>query len=180
MKFWRCVFINKNLNVNVNEDIKQKEVRLVGENESRIISTNEALEIARQQDLDLVMVSPTANPPVCKIMDYNKFIYEQSKRLKEAKKNQKIVDLKEIRLSATIEEHDIDIKASNARKFLANEDKVKVSIRFRGRENNYTSVGNKVFEIFVSKIGDAGIIEKPAKLEGKSMTMILAPKKQQI
>jgi translation initiation factor IF-3 len=134
--------------------------------------------MARENDLDLVMISPTANPPVCRIMDYNKFLYEQSKKQKEARKNQKVVEIKEVRLSATIEEHDIDIKANNARKFLSNDNKVKVSIRFRGRENNYTSLGKKVFDIFVSKIGDAGIVEKPAKLEGKSMTMILAPKKQ--
>lgn len=136
------------------------------------------MDIAREKDLDLVMISPGANPPVCKIMDYNKFLYEQSKKEKEARKNQKTVELKEVRLSPTIEEHDIQIKANNAIKFLSNDNKVKVSIRFRGRQNNFTSLGAKVFELFVSKIGDAGIVEKPAKLEGNNMTMILAPKKQ--
>lgn len=154
-----------------------KEIRLVGETESKIVNTSDALEMAREKELDLVMISPAANPPVCKIMDYSKFLYEQSKKQKEARKNQKVVDIKEVRLSATIEEHDIEIKANNARKFLANDNKVKVSIKFRGRENNYTNLGNKVFDIFVSKIGEAGVIEKPAKLEGKNMIMILAPKK---
>lgn len=124
------------------------------------------------------MISPNANPPVCRIMDYNKFLYEQSKKLKENKKNQKVVDIKEIRLSPTIEEHDIEVKANNARKFLSNENKVKVSIRFRGRQNNYTSVGNKVFELFLSKVGEVCTVEKPAKLEGNNMIMILAAAKK--
>lgn len=133
--------------------------------------------MAHERDLDLVMISPTANPPVCKIMDYSKFLYEQAKKQKEARKNQKVVDIKEIRLSATIEDHDLEIKANNAKKFLSDENKVKVSIRFKGRENNYTHLGAKVFDVFLSKIGDAGVVEKPAKLEGKSMIMILGPKK---
>ncbi len=123
------------------------------------------------------MISPNAKPPVCKIMDYNKFLYEQSKKDKESRKNQKIVDLKEIRLRPNIEEHDIEIKANNARKFLSNENKVKVSIRFRGRENNYTHVGNKVFDVFISKIGDIAVVERSPKLEGNNMIMILGPKK---
>jgi translation initiation factor IF-3 len=175
-RIWRCWIINKN--VNLNEGIKEKEIRLIGDEESKVISTREALNMAREKDMDLVMISPTANPPVCKIMDYSKFLYEQSKKLKEVKKNQKVVALKEIRLSATIEEHDIEIKANNAKRFLSDDDKVKVSIRFKGRENNYTHLGTKVFDIFISKIGDIAIIEKPAKLEGKNMFMILAPKKQ--
>lgn len=167
--------INKDLNLN--EGIREKEIRLVDDEGSRIISTKEALEIARVKDLDLVMVSPTAVPPVCRIMDYNKFLYEQSKKLKESKKNQKVVNLKEIRLSPTIEEHDIEVKSNNARKFLENEDKVKVTIRFRGRQNNNTDVGYKVLEAFVNKVGEIAVIEKPAKLEGNNMIMILAPKK---
>ena len=151
---------------------------MVGEEESRVMSTKEALEIAIEKDQDLVMISPGATPPVCKIMDYNKFLYEQSKKEKEAKKNQKVVELKEVRLSPTIEEHDIEIKAGNARKFLSNDNKVKVSIRFRGRQNNFTGLGAKVFEVFISKIGEVGIVEKPPRLEGNNMIMILAPKKQ--
>ena len=177
MNIWRCSVINKN--ANLNEGIREKEIRLVGEEGNQIIiSTKEALDMAIERDMDLVMISPSAKPPVCKIMDYNKFLYEQSKKLKENKKNQKIVNLKEVRLSPTIEENDIQIKANNAKKFLANEDKVKVSIRFRGRQNNNTSVGYKVFETFLSMIGDACVVEKPAKLEGNTMIMILAPKKQ--
>lgn len=169
-----------NKDVNLNEGIREKEIRLVDDEGSRVISTKEALEIARVKDLDLVMVSPNAVPPVCRIMDYNKFLYEQSKKLKENKKNQKIVNIKEVRLSPTIEEHDIEVKANNARKFLSNEDKVKVTIRFRGRQNNNTDVGYKVLEEFVNKVGEIAVIEKPAKLEGNNMIMILAPKKQQI
>ena len=134
--------------------------------------------MAIEKDMDLVMISPGANPPVCRIMDYNKFLYEQSKKQKEMKKNQKIVDLKEVRLSPTIEDHDIDVKANNAKRFLENEDKVKVTIRFRGRQNANTSVGYKVMQDFVDRIGEVGVVEKPAKLEGNNMIMIMAPKKQ--
>ncbi|WP_264852260.1 translation initiation factor IF-3 [Clostridium omnivorum] len=164
---------------NINEEIREKEIRLVSEEESKIISTKEALKMAEEQDLDLVMISPNANPPVCRIMDYNKHLFEQSKKAKESKKNQKVVNIKEVRLSSTIEEHDIEIKANNAKKFLANEDKVKVSIRFRGRQNNYTNMGAKVFEVFLAKLGDIATIERAPKLEGNNMFMILAPKKQQ-
>ncbi|KOA19422.1 translation initiation factor IF-3 [Clostridium homopropionicum DSM 5847] len=162
----------------MNEDIKEKEIRLLDGEESSIVNTKDALKLAEERELDLVMISPTANPPVCRIMDYNKFLYEQSKKQKENKKNQKIVDTKEIRLSPTIEEHDIEVKAKNARKFLEDENKVKVTIRFRGRQNNYTNLGEKVFQLFLSKVGDSGIVEKPAKLEGNNMIMILGPKKQ--
>lgn len=166
-----------NKDYKINEGIREREIRLLGGEGSQIIKTVEALHMAREQDLDLVMISPTANPPVCRIMDLNKFLYEQSRKEKEAKKNQKVVELKEIRLSPTIEEHDLEIKANNAIKFLNSENKVKVSIRFRGRENNYTHIGGKVFEVFLAKLGDVGVVEKPARLEGKNMIMILAPKK---
>lgn len=169
------LYINKN--VSINERIREKEIRLVSEDESKIISTSEALKLAQESDLDLVMISPTAKPPVCRIMDYNKFLYEQTKKQKEAKKNQKVVDLKEVRLSPTIENHDIEIKANNAKKFLSNGNKVKVSVRFRGRQNNYTDSGTKVFEAFISKLDDIGVVEKAPKLEGKNMFMVLSPKK---
>lgn len=142
------------------------------------MATAEALKMAREMDLDLVMISPNAAPPVCRIMDYNKFLYEQAKKLKEAKKNQKVVNIKEIRLSPTIEENDIQVKANNAKKFLEDEDKVKVSIRFKGRQMGNTNVGYTVFDKFLSKVGEVGVVEKPAKLEGNNMIMILAPKKQ--
>jgi translation initiation factor IF-3 len=161
----------------MNEGIREKEIRLTGENENRIINTIDALTLARERDLDLVMISPSANPPVCRIMDYSKFLYEQSKKQKEAKKNQKTVELKEVRLSATIEEHDIEIKANNTKKFLANDNKVKVSIRFKGRQNNHTQMGTKVFDTFILKLDGMGVVEKSAQLEGKNMFMVLAPKK---
>ena len=123
------------------------------------------------------MISPGAVPPVCKIMDFGKFIYEQNKKEKESKKNQKLVVIKEIRLSATIEEHDIAIKANNARKFLIDGDKVKVTVRFRGREADYSFKGKKILDNFVSRIEEVCIIEKHAKLEGRNMTMFLAPKR---
>ncbi|KGK88300.1 Translation initiation factor IF-3 [bioreactor metagenome] len=161
----------------LNEQIREKEIRLIDGEESKIVSTRDALMIAEERELDLVMISPNANPPVCRIMDYSKFLYEQSKKEKENRKNQKVVNLKEVRLSPTIDVGDIQIKANNAKKFLTNEDKVKVSIRFKGRQNNNTQVGYKIMESFVELIGEIGTIEKPAKLEGNNMTMILAPKK---
>ncbi|MFL0197458.1 translation initiation factor IF-3 [Clostridium sp. WILCCON 0269] len=162
---------------NLNEEIKVEKVRLVGENDSVIINTKEALNTAREKGMDLVMVSPQAKPPVCKIMNYSKFVYEQSKKAKLAKKNQKIVELKEIRLSATIEENDIEIKANNAKKFLTKGNKVKVSIRFRGRQNNYTNLGRNVLKAFLTKVEEEASVERQPKLEGNNMFMILAPKK---
>lgn len=149
----------------------------MGNGSSQIVKTKEALSLAREKGLDLVMVSPAAKPPVCKIMDYKKFLYDKSKKEKEAKKKQKVVEVKEIRLSVTIEENDIIVKANNAKKFIAKGNKVKVSIRFRGRQNNYTSLGRKVFDTFLEKMGDIVSIEKKPKLEGNNMIMVLAPKK---
>ena len=142
-----------------------------------MMSSREALSYAESKEMDLVMISPTAKPPVCKVMDFGKYIYEQAKKDKEAKKKQKIVLLKEIRLSPTIMENDIDIKANNARRFLLAEDKVKVTVRFRGREADYAYIGNKILKSFVGKVEDVCIVERPPRLEGKNMIMILAPKK---
>ncbi|MBL4938169.1 translation initiation factor IF-3 [Clostridium sp. YIM B02515] len=163
----------------LNEEIREKEVRVIGsENEQLgVILTKEALRIAEEKELDLVLIAPTANPPVCKIMDYGKFLYEQSKKEKEARKNQKIVTIKEVRLSPTIEEHDVTIKANNARKFLIDGDKVKVTVRFRGREADYSHVGHGILNSFSSRLEDVCVIEKPAKLEGRNMILILAPKR---
>lgn len=165
----------------LNEEIRENEIRVIGDDGEQLglMSSREALTIAEQKDLDLVMISPGANPPVCRIMDYGKHIYEQSKKTKEAKKNQRIVSIKEVRLSPTIEEHDINIKASNARKFLLAEDKVKVTVRFRGREADYSHVGKRILDSFYSKVEDVSSVEKPAKQEGRNMIMILAPKKAQ-
>lgn len=174
---WEVTDISKD--ILLNEDIREKEIRVVDSDGSAlgIISSREALERAEAKELDLVMISPNATPPVCKIMDYGKFIYEQSKKEKEAKKKQKVVSLKEIRLSPTIEEHDILIKATNARRFLIDEDKVKVTVRFRGREADYSSIGNKILKSFLEILADVCIVEKPARLEGRNMIMILAPKR---
>lgn len=172
---WRCIIINKKNNLN--EEIRADKIRLVGEKSSEIINTRDALNMAREKGMDLVAVSPHAKPPVCKIMNYSKFIYEQSKKAKQAKKNQKVVEIKEIRLSATIEENDIEIKANNAKKFLIKGNKVKVSIRFRGRQNNYTNLGRKVLNMFMHKLEENSVVERMPKLEGNNMFMILSPKK---
>ncbi len=176
---WEVKTISKNKNFMMNEEIRDREIRVIGADGSAlgILNTKDALKLAEEKDLDLVMMSPTAKPPVCRIMDFGKFVYEQQKKEKEAKKKQKVVNLKEIRLSATIEDHDIAIKASNAKKFLLDEDKVKITVRFRGREIENSKVGHKILKSFVDKIGDVYIVEKPARQEGRNMIMILAPKK---
>jgi translation initiation factor IF-3 len=163
----------------LNEEIREKEIRLIASDGAQlgVVATIDAKKMAEEKELDLVMISPNANPPVCKIMDFGKFIYEQSKKEKEAKKNQKIVNIKEIRFSPNIEEHDITIKANNARRFLLDGDKVKVTVRFRGREAEYSHLGRKILDNFVSKLEDVSTIEKPAKLEGRNMIVILAPKR---
>ncbi|WP_284703666.1 translation initiation factor IF-3 [Clostridium swellfunianum] len=163
----------------MNEEIREKEVRVIGSDNEQlgILPTKEALRLAEEKELDLVLIAPTANPPVCKVMDYGKFLYEQAKKDKEAKKKQKIVDIKEVRLSPTIEEHDINIKANNARRFLSDGDKVKVTVRFRGREADYSHIGFEILKSFFDKLEEISVIEKSAKLEGKNMIMILAPKR---
>ncbi|MCI1946294.1 translation initiation factor IF-3 [Clostridium luticellarii] len=163
----------------LNDEISAKEVRVVSNDGGRvgIVPLGKALKLAEEKELDLVMISPRANPPVCKIMNYGKFIYEQSKREKEAKKKQKIINIKEVRLSPTIEEHDISIKAKNAEKFLLTGDKVKVTIRFRGREAGYSFIGKKILDNFYSKLEGISVIEKQPKLEGRNMIMTLSAKK---
>ncbi len=140
------------------------------------MSSRKALELAEQRQLDLVKIAPFANPPVCKIMDYGKYKFEMMKKEKEARKKQRIINVKEVRLSASIEEHDLGVKAKNADKFLKSGDKVKVSIRFRGREMAHTDIGYGVMEQFLSKLTQEVIVEKKPNLEGRNMTMILAPK----
>ncbi|KLE16584.1 MULTISPECIES: translation initiation factor IF-3 [Clostridium] len=162
-----------------NEAIRVKEVRVIDSegNQLGVLQTKEAQKIAEEKELDLVMISPNANPPVCRIMDLGKYIYEQSKKEKEAKKKQKVTVLKEIRCSLTIEENDIAIKAKNARKFLLDGDKVKITVRFKGREAQLGHIGQKILDNFVSKLEDVCVVEKPAKHEGRNMTMVLGPKK---
>lgn len=163
----------------INEDIREKEIRVIGSDGSQlgILSSREALKMAEEAELDLVMISPSAKPPVCKIMDVGKFIYEQAKKEKEAKKNQKVISIKEVRVSLTIEEHDIAIKAKNAMKFLKDGDKVKITVRFRGREMELSHMGAKILENFIKKLEDVSVVEKPIKREGRNMTVVLGPKK---
>jgi translation initiation factor IF-3 len=140
------------------------------------MSSREANKIAEDAGLDLVKISPSAVPPVCKIMDYGKYVFDKAKREKEQRKNQKIVELKEVQLSMTIEQHDIDIKAKNAAKFLSNGDKVKVSIRMSGRQQAYFERGIETENKFAESLEELATIEKPAKVEGRNIIMILAPK----
>ncbi|WP_377888219.1 translation initiation factor IF-3 [Alkalihalobacillus sp. R86527] len=163
--------------MNVNEGIRAREVRLVGAdgNQIGVKSKNEALDMARNANLDLVMVAPTAKPPVCRIMDYGKFRYEQQKKEKEARKKQKIITVKEVRLSPNIEEHDFNTKLRNARKFLDKGDKVKASIRFRGRMITHSDIGKKVLERLAEDCKDIATVESKPKMEGRSMFLILAP-----
>lgn len=162
----------------INEQIRDRNVRVVSDDGQQlgIMSAREAMEIAEQKGLDLVKVSPNANPPVCKIMDYGKFRFEQAKKQREAKKNQKIIEMKEMRLSATIDKHDLEVKAKNVLKFLKAGDKVKVSIRFRGRQMAHTDQGMLVMNTFFAMVQENATIEKQAKIEGRNMFMILAPK----
>ena len=142
-----------------------------------VVSSKQALEAAFERGLDLVKIAPQAVPPVCRIMDYGKFRFEQTKREKDAKKNQKVMNTKEIRLSPGIDVHDFDVKVSHAVKFLNSGNKVKVAVRFRGREMAHTSVGKELLDRFAQACAEAAVIEKDAKLEGRQMLMFLAPKK---
>jgi translation initiation factor IF-3 len=164
----------------INEEIRDKEVRLIDDDGSMlgIMASKDAQKLAYSKNLDLVKIAPQGVPPVCKIMDYGKYKFELAKKEKEAKKKQKIVDIKEIRVSPVIEDHDFEFKAKNAEKFLQEGDKVKITVRFRGREVNYVTIGENVLEKFAQFLQEVGIVEKKAKLEGKNMTMIIAPKQQ--
>ena len=162
----------------INEEITDKEVRLISNDGEQlgIVSAAQAQKLAAEKNLDLVKIAPQAKPPVCKIMDYGKYRFEQSKREKEAKKNQRVIEIKEIRLSPNIDVHDFDTKVGHARKFLSAGNKTKVSIRFRGREMTHTDLGLTIMAQFAEKCGDIASVEKPAKLEGRQMLMFLAPK----
>ena len=170
------LIISKELQIN--EDIRDKEIRLIDSDGSQVgvISARDAQKMANEQKLDLVKISPNAQPPVCKIMDYGKYKYELQKKDKEAKKKQKIVTMKEIRLSPNIEEHDLQVKANNANKFLKHGDKVKVTLRFRGREMGYIKLGYEAMDKFKVLVEELGAIEKKPTLEGRNMHMIIVPK----
>ena len=162
----------------INEEIRDKEIRVImNDGEALgIMSADEALKIAEEKNLDLVKIAPQAVPPVCKIMDYGKYRFEQTQREKEAKKNQHVVEIKEVRLSLGIDTHDFETKANHAKRFLTSGNKVKVSIRFRGREMAHTENGLVIMKQFSEACEEFGNVEKAAKLEGKSMMMFLAPK----
>ena len=173
---WRCTAISDFF---INEQIRDREVRLIGEDGAQmgVMSIKEAMRLAREADLDLVKIAPNAKPPVCKIVDYGKFRYEQRRREKEAKKKQKVTEVKEIRLSPNIDMNDLNTKANMAKKFLTKGDKVKVSLRFRGREMAHVNVGKQILDSFYEKLDDIAVVDKPAKLEGRSMVMFLTEKK---
>ncbi len=163
----------------LNEDIRDKELRLIGSGGEQlgIMSADEALRIADEKGMDLVKISPQANPPVCKLMDYGKFRFEQGKREKEARKNQHVVEIKEIRMSPGIDVGDFNVKLKNAQKFLTEGNRVKVSVRFRGREMAHTEIGRKLLDNFAEQCAAIANVDKGAKLEGRNMSMFLSPKK---
>ena len=162
----------------LNEEIKDKEIRLIGSQGEQlgIVSSAEALRIADEQGLDLVKISPQAVPPVCKLMNYGKFRFEQSKKEKEARKNQHVVEIKEIRMSPGIDVGDFNTKIKNAQKFIADGNRVKVSVRFRGREMAHTDIGKDLLDRFAAQCTEHANLDKPAKMEGRMMSIVLTPK----
>ena len=163
----------------INEQIRDKEVRLIGEDGEQlgIVSSRDALKMAEEAGLDLVKIAPTAKPPVCKIVDYGKYKYEQVRKEKEAKKKQRVIEIKEVRLSPNIDNNDLNTKANMARKFLTKGDKVKVTLRFRGRELAHVDNGKAILNSFAEMLSDVAVVDKPAKFEGRSMIMFLAEKR---
>ena len=162
----------------INEQIRDREVRVVSESGEQlgIMSAREAMKLAQEAELDLVKIAPTAKPPVCKIIDYGKYRYEQARKEKEAKKKQKTIDVKEVRLSPNIDKNDLNTKINQARKFLSKGDKVKVTLRFRGRELAHVNASKYILDDFAKALEDVATIDKKPKFEGRSMTMFLAPK----
>ena len=162
----------------INEQIRAKEVRVIGieGDQLGVMPLADARKIAEDEGVDLVMIAPTAKPPVCRVVDYGKFKYEQLRKEKEARKKQKVVQVKEIRLGIFTEEHDLNVKANNAAKFLKDGDKVKVSLRLRGREMGYAAQGQKTMEHFAEIVAECATVEKKPQLEGRSLYMVLAPK----
>ena len=162
----------------INEEIKDKELRVIDTDGTPIgvISAKEALALAEEKELDLVKIAPQATPPVCKIMDYGKYLFEQGKREKEAKKNQKVVDIKEIRMFSTIDTNDFNTKVNQAIKFLKSGDKIKVSVRFRKRAIAHPHLGEELLEKFKTACSEYGTVEKPAKMEGRAIVMFVSPK----
>ena len=173
----RCCRIS-NKGHQINEEIRDREVRLVSATGEQlgIMSAREALEKAVEADLDLVKISPTANPPVCKLMDYGKYKFEQTKREKEAKKNQRVVEIKEVRMSPSIDVNDFNVKLRNAQKFLSEGNRVKVTVRFRGREMAHTEIGKNLLVRFAEECAEVATLDKEPKLDGRHMSIFLSPK----
>ena len=163
----------------INEQIRDKEIRLIGEDGEQlgIMSTREAMKLAAEAELDLVKIAPTAKPPVCKIIDYGKYKYELTRKEKEAKKKQKTVDVKEVRLSPNIDTNDLNTKVNNAKKFIQKGNKVKVTLRFRGREMAHMQTSKHILDDFADLLKDIAVVEKPTKLEGRSISMVLTEKR---
>lgn len=163
----------------INEQIRDKEVRLIGTDGEQlgIMSAKEAMKLAMEADLDLVKIAPNAQPPVCKIIDYGKYRYELARREKEAKKKQRTIEIKEVRLSPNIDENDLNTKASAARKFITKGNKVKVTLRFRGREMSHVAQSRHILDDFAAKLADVAVIDKPSKMEGRSLVMFLTEKR---
>lgn len=174
----RCCVIAKE-ELAINEEITAKEVRLIDEKGvmAGIVDIETALKYAEDKNLDLVNIAPMANPPVCKVIDYNKYIFDLNKKEKDARKNQKIVDIKEVRLSLGIGDHDLNVKIKSAVGFLKDGDKVKVTVKFYGREMNYTTSGEELIDKFYEGIAEYGVMDKKPKLEGKRMSVMFSPKK---
>ena len=163
----------------INEQIRDREIRLIGEDGEQlgIMSAREAMKIAQEAELDLVKIAPAAKPPVCKIIDYGKYKYEQARTEKEAKKKQKTVEVKEVRLSPNIDTNDLNTKINNAKKFISKGNKVKVTLRFRGREMAHVQQSKHILDDFAETLADVAVVEKPAKMEGRAMSMVLAEKR---
>ena len=163
----------------INEQIRDKEVRLIGENGEQlgIMSAKDAYKMARDAELDLVKIAPTAKPPVCKIIDYGKYKYEMIRREKEAKKKQKVIEVKEVRLSPNIDTNDLNTKVGSARKFIEKGNKVKVTLRFRGREMAHMNASRHILDDFAKELADIAVVEKPSKVEGRSIVMFLTEKR---
>lgn len=177
MRLWRCLTISTK-ELLINEEINGKEIRVIGDDGAQlgIMSSKDAQKLANQKNLDLVMIAPQATPPVCRIMDYGKYRFEQAKREKEARKNQHVVEVKEIRMSLNIDTHDFNTKVNNAIKFLKGGDKVKVSIRYRGRELAHPELGNGLIQRFAEQCAEYGVVDKQPKMEGRSLAMFLSAK----
>lgn len=173
---WRCRTISELM---INEQIRDREIRLIGENGEQlgIMSAKDAMKLAREAELDLVKIAPTAKPPVCKIIDYGKYRYELARKEKEARKKQKTIEIKEVRLSPNIDVNDLNTKVASARKFLTKGNKVKVSLRFRGREMAHIAQSKHILDDFAKEVEDMAVVEKAPKQEGRSISMVLAEKR---